>query len=52
MLFDDLTCSGSKLQRVGIANEKPEVPASALTLGTDIKWKPDERSSLDLSARK
>jgi len=42
MLFDDLKCSGNEFQRVGTATEK----AWVLTLGTDNKWKPDERSSL------
>jgi len=51
MLFDDITCSESEFQRVGIATEKARVPACVLTLGTDNKWKPDERSSLGLGAR-
>jgi len=48
MLFDDLTSSESEFQRVGTATEKARVPAWVLTLGTDSKWKPDERSSLGL----
>jgi len=47
MLFDDVTCLESEFQKVGIATEKPWV----LILGTDNKWKPDERSSLDLGAK-
>jgi len=50
MLFDDLTCSEIKLQRVGTATEKARVPAWVLTMRTD-KWKSDERSSLGLGAR-
>ena len=38
-------------QKVGTATEKARVPVWVLTLGTDNKWKPDERSSLDLAAR-
>ena len=48
MLFDDLICSLSKFQRVRTATEKVLVPV--LTLGTDKKRKPDERSSLGFSA--
>jgi len=51
MLFDDLTYSESEFQRVGTSTEKWRVPAWVLTLGTDNKWKPDERSSLGLGAR-
>jgi len=51
MLFDDLTCSGSEFQRLGTATEKARVPVWVLTLGTDNKWKPDERSSLCLGAK-
>jgi len=51
MLFTNLTCSGSEFQRVGTATEKVPVPAWVLTMETDNKWKPDERSSLDLGAR-
>jgi len=48
MLFGDLTGSQSEFQRVGKATEKARVPAWDLTLGTDNKWKPDERRSLRL----
>jgi len=51
MLFDDSTRSGSEFQRMGIATEKARVPVSVLTLGTDNKWKTDERSSLGLGAK-
>ena len=51
MLFDDLTCSRNVFQRVGTATEKAWVLARVLTLGTDSKWKADERSSLGLVAR-
>jgi len=51
MLFGDLTCSESEFQREGTATVKAWVPAWVLTLGTDNKWKPDERSSLGLGAR-
>ena len=43
MLFDDLTRSGNEFQRVGTT--------WVLSLGTDSKWKPDERSSLGLVHR-
>jgi len=46
MLFDDLTSSESKFQRVGTATEKAWVPTPVLTLETDNKWKSGERSSL------
>ena len=49
MIFDDLTCSESEFQRVGTATEK--LPAWVLTLGTDNKWKPNERCSLGLGAK-
>ena len=49
MLFDDVTCLGCEFQRIGTATEKAWVPAWVLTLGTDNKWKPDERSSLGLA---
>ena len=45
-----LTCSGAEFQRVATATEEAPVPAWVLTLGTDNKWKPDERSSLGLGA--
>jgi len=48
MLFDDLTRSESEFQRVGTATEKARDPVWVLTLRTDNKWKPDERSSLGL----
>ena len=48
MLFDDLTCSESEFQRVGIATEKALVPAWVSTLGTANMWKPDKRSYLGL----
>jgi len=51
MLFDDLICSESESQRVGTATEKARVSASVLTLETDNKWKPYERSSLDFGAK-
>jgi len=51
MLFDDVTCSESEFQRVGTATEKSRVPAWVLTMGTDNKWKRDERSSLGLGAK-
>jgi len=51
MLFDELTCSGNKFQRVGTATEKTRVPAWVLTPGTDNEWKQDERSSQGLGAR-
>jgi len=51
MLFDDLICPGSEFQIVETATEKTRVPAWVLTLGTDNKWKPDERSSLGLGAK-
>ena len=38
----------SEFQRVATATEKVRVSAWVLTLRTDNKWKPDERSSLDL----
>ena len=47
MLFDNLKCSWGDFQRVGIATET----AWVLTLGTDNKWKPDERSNLGLGVR-
>jgi hypothetical protein len=50
MLFNDLTCSESEFQRVVTATEKARVPAWVLTLGTDNKRKPDERSYLGLDA--
>ena len=51
MLFDDSTRSGNESQRVGTATEEARVPACALTLRTDNKRKPDERSSRDLDAK-
>ena len=51
MLFDDLTCSESEFRRVGTATEKALFPAWVLTLETDNKWKPEERSSLGLDGR-
>jgi len=51
MLFDDLTRSGSEFQRVVTATEKARVPAWALTLGTNNKWKQDERGRLGLGAK-
>jgi len=50
-IFDDLTCSYSVFQRVEIATEKARVPVWVLNLGTDNKWKPNERSSLSLDGR-
>ena len=46
MLFDNLISPRSEFQKVGIATEKARVPASGFTLGTDSKWKPDERNLL------
>jgi len=51
MIFDDLTYSGSGLQRVGIATEKSRVPAWRLTMGIDNQRKLDERSSLGLGPK-
>jgi len=51
ILFDDLKYSGDEFQRVGAAAGKGQVPAWALTLGTDNKWKLDEWSVLDSSTR-
>jgi len=51
MLFDDLTCSESKFQRVGTATGKTRVPAWVLTLDIDNKLTPDEENSLGLGAR-
>ena len=51
MLFDDLTCSCSEFQRAWTSTEKARVPALILTLGTDNKGKPDERSTLGLGAK-
>jgi len=51
MLFDDLTYSGSAFQRVGTATEKTGVLTWILTLRTDNKWKPDERSYLGFGAK-
>jgi len=51
MLFGDLTGSESEFQKVGTATEKARVPASVVTLGTDNKWKPDERSSQGLGVK-
>ena len=50
-LFEDLTFSGSEFPRVETATKKTWVPVWVLTLGTNNKWKPDERSSLGLSAK-
>ena len=43
--------SGSDFQRVGTGTETARVPALVLTLETDNKWKPDERSSVGLGAK-
>jgi len=43
LLFDYLTCSEIKFRWVGTA--------WVLSLGTDNKWKPDERSCLGLGAK-
>ena len=51
MVFDDLTCSESERQRVGKATEKAPIPAWDFTMETKNKWKPDERSSLNLGAK-
>ena len=51
MLFDDLTCSVSEFQRVGTTTKKARVSVWILILGTDNKWKLDERSSLGLGAK-
>jgi len=52
MLFDDLTCSESEIQRVWTATEKARVPSWVLTpLRTDNNWKLDEQSSLGLGAK-
>ena len=44
--------SESEFQRVGTSTEKGRVPAWVLNLGTDNKWKPDERSFLGLATKK
>ena len=36
---NDVSCSGSEFQRVGMATENPWVPAWVLTLGTDEQVK-------------
>jgi len=46
-----LFVQGVNFQRVRTVTEKAWVPEWLLTLGIDIKWKPDERSSLDFGAR-
>jgi len=51
MLFDDLTCSESEFQRVGTVIKNSRVPGWVLTLGTNNKWKPDERNSLVMGAK-
>jgi len=51
VLFDDLTWSESEFQRVGTATEKTRVKEWVLTLGTDNKWTPDERSSLGFGTK-
>ena len=46
-----LTYSASEFQRVGIATEKARVIAWVLNLGSENKWKPDERNSLGFHAK-
>ena len=46
MFLADFTMSGSELHRVGAATEKGRVPAFDLTLGTENKPEPDDRSCL------
>ena len=38
--------SGSEFHRVGAATEKARVPAFVITLGTESKSEPDDRSCL------
>ena len=45
------TLSGSEFHRVGAATEKARVPAFVLTLGTESKPEPDDRSCLGCLAR-
>ena len=42
----DVTLSGSEFHRVGAATEKARVSAFVLTLGTESKPEPDDRSCL------
>jgi len=51
MLFDHLKCSGNEFLRVDKATERARVPTWFMTLGTDNKWNPDERSILGFGGR-
>ena len=46
MLPGDLTLTGSEFHKVGAATEKARVPAFVLTLGTESKSEPDDRSCM------
>ena len=46
MFLADFTLSGSEFHRVGAATEKARVPAFVLTLGTESKPEPVDRSCL------
>ena len=46
LFLGDFTLSGSEFQRVGAATEKARVPAFVLTLSTESKSEPDDRSCL------